>query len=143
MDSLAIAIGTSHGAFKFKGEPTLKFDILKEVNKLLPELPIVLHGASNVPQQYIDIINKYGGDIQGSKGVTEELISKASKLAVCKVNNDTDLRMCFTASMREFLATHPEEFTPRKYLQYAKDNVRELVEYKVKKVFHSANKLVQ
>lgn len=140
VDSLAIAIGTSHGAFKFKGEPTLRFDILEKVHNLLPEIPIVLHGASNVPQEYVETINKFGGDIQGSKGVSEELISKASSLAVCKVNNDTDLRMCFTAAMREFLWNNPAEFTPRKYLQYAKDNVRELVEYKVKNVFHSAGK---
>lgn len=140
VDSLAIAIGTSHGAFKFKGEPTLKFNILKEVNKLMPNMPIVLHGASNVPQEYIETINKFGGNIQGAKGVSENLIKKASKMAVCKVNNDTDLRVCFTAAIREYLILHPEEFTPRKYLQYAKDKVKELVEYKVTKVFGSAGK---
>lgn len=143
IDSLAIAIGTSHGAFKFKDEPTLRFDILEEVSRLMPNLPIVLHGASNVPQQFIETINKYGGKIEGSKGVPEELISKASSLAVCKVNNDTDLRVCFTAAMREFFANNPQEFTPRKYLQYAKDKVRELVEYKVKNVFHSSNRLIK
>ena len=140
VDSLAIAIGTSHGAFKFKGEPTLKFDILKNVHKLMPQMPIVLHGASNVPQEYIKTINKFGGKIEGAKGVSEELIKKACKMAVCKVNNDTDLRVCFTAAIREFLTEHPEEFTPRKYLQYAKDKVSELVEYKLKKVFGSYKK---
>lgn len=140
VDSLAIAIGTSHGAFKFKGEPTLKFDILKKVSTLMPNLPIVLHGASNVPQEYIEIINKNGGKIKGAKGVSENLIKKASKMAVCKVNNDTDLRVCFTAAIREYLKLHPEEFTPRKYLQYAKDKVKELILFKIKKVFGSANK---
>jgi len=141
VDSLAIAIGTSHGAFKFKGTPELRFDILKQVSKLMPDLPIVLHGASNVPQQYIETINKYGGNIQTAQGVPEEFISKASKMAVCKVNNDTDLRVCFTSAIREYLANNPSDFTPRNYLQYAKDEVRELIEYKVKKVFHSANKM--
>ncbi len=141
VDSLAVAIGTSHGAFKFKGEPTLRFDILKNISKLIPDIPIVLHGASNVPQQYIDIINKYGGNIQSAKGVPEELIKKACKMSVCKVNNDTDLRVCFTSAIREFLANNPQEFTPRKYLQYAKDRVRELIEYKVSKIFRSANKM--
>ncbi len=140
VDSLAIAIGTSHGAFKFKGEPTLRFDILKNVSALMPEMPIVLHGASNVPQEYIETINKFGGKIKGAKGVSEELIKKACKMAVCKVNNDTDLRVCFTAAIRQFLKENPQEFTPRKYLQFAKDQVRQLVEYKVKKVFGSAKK---
>lgn len=141
VDSLAIAIGTSHGAFKFKGEPNLRFDILEEVNHLIPDFPIVLHGASNVPKEYIDTINKYGGDLQETQGVPEELIKKACEKSVCKVNNDTDLRICFTAAMREFLAKNPSEFSPRRYLQYAKDKVRELVEYKVEKVFNSVNRL--
>jgi len=141
VDSLAIAIGTSHGAFKFKGEPELRFDILKQVSKLMPDMPIVLHGASNVPQKYIEKINQYGGNIQTAQGVPEKLISKACKLAVCKVNNDTDLRVCFTAAIREYLAKNPSDFTPRNYLQYAKNAVRELVEYKVKSVFFSANKM--
>lgn len=138
VDSLAIAIGTSHGAFKFTGKPTLKFDILAEVRSLMPDLPIVLHGASNVPQKFIKIINKYGGDIQKSKGVSESLVEKACSLGVCKVNNDTDLRVCYTASIREYLAKNPKCFTPREYLQYAKDQVKALIMDKNTNLFHSA-----
>lgn len=140
VDSLAIAIGTSHGAFKFSGTPTLKFEVLAEVRKLIPDLPVVLHGASNVPQKYIEIINKYGGDIQKSKGVSEELIEKACSLGICKVNNDTDLRVCYTAAIREYLAKNPQCFTPREYLQYAKDEVRKLIIDKNINLFHSAGK---
>ena len=139
VDSLAIAIGTSHGAFKFSVTPTLKFDILSEIRSLMPDLPIVLHGASNVPKKYIKIINKYGGDIQKSKGVSESLIEKACSLGVCKVNNDTDIRVCYTASIREYLFKNPNCFTPREYLQYAKDQVKELIKDKNTNLFHCSN----
>lgn len=138
VDSLAIAIGTSHGAYKFKGEAKLRFDILNQVSSLMPDLPIVLHGASSVPQKYIDKINKYGGDIQKAKGVPEKMLVEAGKLAVCKINCDTDIRMCYTASMREFLANNPSDFTPRNYLQYCKDEVTKMIEERNRNVMCSA-----
>ena len=140
VDSLAIAIGTSHGAFKFKHEPRLRFDILDEITKLIPGLPIVLHGASSVPQYVIDKINQFGGTVEGAKGVPDDMIKRAIKTSVCKLNSDTDLRMCYTAAMREFLVKNPGEFTPRKYLQYAKDAVREMLEDRMKNLYNSAGK---
>lgn len=139
VDSLAIAIGTRHGAFKFKGEPTLRFDILKETVKLLPQTPIVLHGASRVPQEFVEIINRYGGDVQNAQGLPDELLKKACRAGVCKVNCDTDLRLCYTAALREAFASNPSEFNPRKYLEYAKRKVAEFVAAKTK-VLGSAGK---
>ena len=115
-DSLAIAIGTSHGAFKFKGEPKLRFDILEEVAKRLPGFPIVLHGASSVVPEYVEMINKFGGSMPGAQGVPESMLRKAASLAVCKINIDSDLRLAFTAEVRRHFAEHPDHFDPRQYL---------------------------
>ena len=131
VDSLAIAIGTSHGAFKFTGEPKLRFDILEEVQKRLPGFPIVLHGASSVIPEYVEKINNYGGSMSGAKGVPESMLRKAAALAVCKINIDSDLRLAMTASIREYLAQHPAEFDPRKYLGPARDTIKQLVKHKL------------
>ena len=130
-DSLAIAIGTSHGAFKFKGEPKLRFDILEEVSKRLPGFPIVLHGASSVIPSYVDMINKYGGNMPGAQGVPEEMLRKAASMAVCKINIDSDLRLAFTGEIRKHLAEHPDHFDPRQYLTDARDGIRQMVRHKI------------
>ena len=140
VDSLAIAIGTSHGAYKFEGEPKLRIDILQEINKLLPETPLVLHGASSVPQKYVEIINNFGGDVKGARGVPENLIAEACANGISKVNCDTDLRLVFTATVRKFLAENPTVFDPRKYLQASKDNMRDFVIDKITNVLKSNNK---
>lgn len=131
VDSLAIAIGTSHGAFKFKGEPILRFDILEEVQKRLPGFPIVLHGASSVIPEYVDMINKYGGNMPGARGVPEEMLRQAAKMSVCKINIDSDLRLAMTASIREHFATSPGDFDPRQYLKPARENIKILVKNKL------------
>lgn len=131
-DSLAIAIGTSHGAYKFKGEPKLAFDRLKEIEDLLPNFPLVLHGASSVPQDLTDICNKYGGAIPGSRGVPEEMIAQAAKTGVCKINVDTDLRIALTGQIRKAFFENPAEFDPRKYLGPARDAIREVVKRKMR-----------
>lgn len=131
VDSLAIAIGTSHGAFKFKGEPRLRFDILEEVQKRLPGFPIVLHGASSVMPEYVDIINKYGGNMPGAKGVPEDMLRKAAKMAVCKINIDSDLRLALTASIRKYMAENPSHFDPRQYLSPARAAIKEVVKHKL------------
>jgi len=111
VDSLAIAIGTSHGAYKFKGEAKLRFDILEEIEKRLPGFPIVLHGASSVIPEYVDMINKYGGDMPGAKGVPEDMLRKAASMAVCKINIDSDLRLAMTATIRKYFAENPSHLT--------------------------------
>ena len=131
VDSLAIAIGTSHGAFKFKGQPKLRFDILEEVGRRLPGFPIVLHGASSVPQEYVKIINQYGGNMPGAQGVPEEMLRKAAGMAVCKINIDSDLRLAVTATIREHFALNPSHFDPRQYLGPARDAVRKVVRHKI------------
>ena len=131
VDSLAIAIGTSHGAFKFKGQPRLRFDILEEVGKRLPGFPIVLHGASSVPQEYVKLINQYGGNMPGAQGVPEEMLRKAATMAVCKINIDSDLRLAVTATIREHFALNPSHFDPRQYLGPARDAVRKVVRHKI------------
>jgi fructose-bisphosphate aldolase class II len=131
-DSLAVAIGTSHGAYKFKGEPKLDFDRLVEIQGKLPGFPLVLHGASSVLQELVDICNKYGGKILGSRGVPEEMISRAAKMNVCKVNIDTDIRLAVTGAIRKSLAENPGNFDPRKYLGPARDSIREVVKRKIK-----------
>ncbi|MDI6739636.1 MAG: class II fructose-1,6-bisphosphate aldolase [Candidatus Edwardsbacteria bacterium] len=131
-DSLAISIGTSHGAYKFKGEPTLDFPRLERIQKLLPNYPIVLHGASSVPPALVGICNQYGGKLPGTRGVPEEFLAKASKMAVCKINVDTDLRIAMTGAIRKAFAENPSEFDPRKYLGPARDAVRNVVKGKVK-----------
>jgi len=134
VDSLAIAIGTSHGAFKFKGEAKLRFDILEEVGKRLPGFPIVLHGASSVIPEYVQIINEHGGEIAGAKGVPEAMLRKAATMAVCKINIDSDLRLAMTAKIREALEKDPKNFDPRKYLSPARDAIRDIVEHKIVEV---------
>jgi len=118
-DSLAVACGTSHGAYKFKGEPKLAFDVIEKISKKLPGFPLVMHGSSSVLKEFKDLINKYGGNMPDARGVPEEAISKAAKMAVCKVNIDTDLRMALTAKIRQVFAENPKEFDPRKYLEEA------------------------
>ena len=146
VDSLAISIGTSHGAFKFKvkpGEsiPPLRFDILEEVEKRIPGFPIVLHGASSVPQDIVAEINKYGGDIQNSAGVPEEQLRRAASSAVCKINIDSDGRLAMTAAIRKVLTEKPGEFDPRKYLGPAREKLKELYIHKINNVLGSANRV--
>lgn len=131
VDSLAIAIGTSHGAYKFKGEAKLRFDILEEVEKRLPNFPIVLHGASSVLPEYVDIINKFGGKMPGAKGVPEEMLRKAASMAVCKINIDSDLRLAMTAMIRKSMAEDPANFDPRKYLTPARSAIKDVVKHKL------------
>ena len=145
VDSLAISIGTSHGAYKFKlkpgqSVPPLRFDILKEVEKRLPGFPIVLHGASSVLQKYVAMINQYGGKLEGAAGVPEEQLREAAKSAVCKINIDTDGRMVVTAVIRKVFAENPKEFDPRKYLGPARKELIELIEHKNANVLGSANR---
>jgi fructose-bisphosphate aldolase class II len=145
VDSLAISIGTSHGAYKFKvkpGEsvPPLRFDILEEVEKRLPGFPIVLHGASSVLTEYVDIINKYGGNLENAVGVPEEQLRRAAKSAVCKINVDSDGRLVFTAKVREVFANSPKEFDPRKYLGPARAELLKMYKAKNETVMGSAGK---
>ena len=132
-DSLAIAIGTSHGAFKFKPgtKPQLRFDILEEVSRRLPGFPIVLHGSSSVPQEYVKMINENGGNMPGAIGVPEDQLRHAASLSVCKINIDSDLRLAMTATTRKFLHDHPDKFDPREYLKPARANIKELVKHKL------------
>lgn len=131
-DSLAIAIGTSHGAYKFKGEAKLDFERLAEIQERVPGFPLVLHGASSVPQDLVAFCNEYGGKIMGSRGVPEEMIGRAAKMNVCKVNIDTDIRLAITGTIRKCLAENPENFDPRKYLGPARDAIREVVQRKIR-----------
>ncbi len=132
-DSLAIAIGTSHGAYKFKPgtKPQLRFDVLEEVTKRLPGFPIVLHGSSSVPQEFVDMINKYGGAMPNAIGIPEEMLREAAKSAVCKINIDSDIRLAITASIRKHLAEHPADFDPRQYLKPARAAVKNMVAHKI------------
>ncbi|MBQ3123443.1 MAG: class II fructose-1,6-bisphosphate aldolase [Firmicutes bacterium] len=139
VDSLAIAIGTSHGAYKFKGEPYLDYERLKEIHKLIPDTPLVLHGASSVLTEFVDKCNAYGGDIPGAQGVPEEMIREATKYGICKVNIDTDLRLAMTAEVRKFIAENPKEFDPRKYLAPGRDAIQAMVAHKIRNVLNSSN----
>lgn len=139
-DSLAIAIGTSHGIYKFKGEAKLRIDILEELSKMLPNYPFVLHGASSIPKKYVDLANKYGASIQNAKGVPEEMLKIACKKNVCKVNVDSDLRIGFTAGIREYLSNNLSDVDMRNYLNNGKKYVKELVKFKIENVFNSKNK---
>ncbi|HZK37936.1 MAG TPA: class II fructose-1,6-bisphosphate aldolase [Clostridia bacterium] len=141
VDSLAIAIGTSHGAFKFKGKPELDFKRLEQIQKLLPEFPLVLHGASTVLPEFVDLCNQYGGKIAGAQGVPEEMIHKATQLGVCKVNIDTDLRLAMTAAIRKHLFENPDNFDPRKYLGPGRTAIKEMVRHKIKNVLGCSNRL--
>jgi len=145
VDSLAISIGTSHGAYKFKvkpGEtpPPLRFDILEEIEKRIPGFPIVLHGASSVPQEFVELCNKYGGKLEGAVGVPEDQLRRAAKSAVCKINIDTDGRLVVTAKIRQVLYEQPEVFDPRKYLGPAREALKNLIIHKNKNVLGSAGK---
>ena len=156
VDSLAISIGTSHGAYKFKPEqctrdpktgrlvpPPLAFDVLDEIMQKLPGFPIVLHGSSSVPQEYVDMINQYGGKLPDAVGIPEEQLRKAAKSAVCKINIDSDSRLAFTAAVRKTLAEKPAEFDPRKYCGPARDLMEEMYKHKIVDVLGSDNKLAQ
>ena len=139
-DSLAVAIGTSHGAYKFKGDAKLDFDRLEAIGKLLPDYPLVLHGASSVPQEFVALCNKYGGNVAGAKGVPEEMLRKAAGMSVCKINVDTDIRLAVTASIRQHMAEHPEDFDPRAYLKPARAAVKAMVAHKIRNVMGSSGK---
>lgn len=146
VDSLAIAIGTSHGAYKFKGEPKLDFERLEKITEKLEaegihQFPIVLHGASSVDERCVEMCNTYGGDIAGAKGIPAEMLRKASSMAVCKINMDTDLRLAMTAAIRKSFAEKPAEFDPRGYCGAARDLIQELVEEKIKNVIGSTNSM--
>ncbi len=142
VDSLAIAIGTSHGAFKFKPgtKPQLRFDILEEVSRRLPEFPIVLHGASSVPQEFVKIVNENGGKLNDAIGVPEEMLRQAASMAVCKINIDSDLRMACTAGIRKHFNEHPDHFDPRQYLGDARANIKYIVKHKLVNVLGCAGK---
>ena len=155
-DSLAISIGTSHGAYKFKPEqctrdpktgrlipPPLAFNVLEEIEKKLPGFPIVLHGSSSVPQKYVDIINKYGGKLHDAVGIPEDQLRKASKSAVCKINIDSDSRLAMTAAIRKYLAEHPDHFDPRQYLKPARENMKKMYIHKIVDVLGSDGKLAE
>ncbi len=141
-DSLAIAIGTSHGAYKFKPgtKPQLRFDILEEVEKRLPGFPIVLHGSSSVPQDFVQKINAHGGKMPDAIGIPEEMLREAAKMAVCKINIDSDIRLAITASIREYFDAHPDHFDPRQYLKPARQAVKDMVAHKIKNVLGSDGK---
>ncbi len=141
-DSLAIAIGTSHGAYKFKPgtKPQLRFDVLEEVSKRLPGFPIVLHGSSSVPQEYVKMINEHGGKMPDAIGIPEEQLRHAAELSVCKINIDSDLRLTMTGTIRQFFEEHPDKFDPREYLKPARANIKELVRHKLIHVLGCAGK---
>ena len=139
-DSLAVAIGTSHGAYKFKGEAKLDFERLEEIGKRLPDYPLVLHGASSVPQEFVEACNKFGGQVGGARGVPEDMLRKAAGMGVCKINVDTDIRLAVTASIRQYLVEHPEAFDPRAYLKPARQAVKDMVAHKIRNVMGSSGK---
>ena len=138
-DSLAIAIGTSHGAYKYKGDPYLDYERLEKVGKLLPGYPIVLHGASTVIPEFVEKCNQYGGKVLGAKGVPEDMLRKAATMAVCKINIDTDIRLAMTSAIREALYKDPSNFDPRNYLKPARNAVKEMVKHKIEAVLGSAH----
>ena len=139
-DSLAVAIGTSHGAYKFKGEAKLDFPRLETICKKLPNYPLVLHGASSVPHEFVEECNKYGGNVGDARGVPEDMLRRAATMGVCKINVDTDIRLALTASIRKYMVEHPEAFDPRKYLGPARDAVRNMVAHKIHDVMGSSGK---
>lgn len=139
-DSLAVAIGTSHGAYKFKGDAKLDFPRLEEITKKLPDFPLVLHGSSSVPQEFVEMCNKYGGNVGGARGVPEDLLRKAATYGVCKINIDTDIRLAMTAVIRKHFAEKPEDFDPRAYLKPAREAVKNMVQHKIKNVLGCSGK---
>ena len=141
VDSLAIAIGTSHGAYKFKGKPELDFARLEKITNMLPGFPLVLHGASTVIPQFVEECNKYGGKLDGAQGVPEDMLLKAGKFGVCKINIDTDLRLAMTASIRKYMHEHPADFDPRQYLKPAREAIKQMVVHKMRDVLNSSGRL--
>jgi len=141
VDSLAIAIGTSHGAYKFKGEPKLDFERLEKITRLLPDFPLVLHGASTVLPEFVELCNKYGGSVAGAQGVPEDMLLRAGKLGVCKINIDTDLRLAMTASIRKHFAENPGDFDPRQYLKPAREAIKNMVKHKMKNVLNCSGRM--
>lgn len=139
-DSLAIAIGTSHGAYKFKGDAKLDFARLEKISAMMPGYPLVLHGASSVPQEFVELCNKYGGKVGGARGVPEDMLRKAATMGVCKINVDTDIRLALTATVRQFFAEHPEQFDPRSYLGAGREAVKNMVARKIRDVMGSSGK---
>ena len=141
VDSLAIAIGTSHGAYKFKPgqKPQLRFDILEAIQRRIEGFPIVLHGSSSVPQEYVQMVNQYGGKMPDAIGIPEEMLRQAAKMAVCKINIDSDLRLCMTAAIRKHLVEHPDHFDPRQYLTDGRNAIRDIVQHKIRDVLGSSN----
>ena len=140
-DSLAIAIGTSHGAYKFKGEAKLDFERLDKISNMMPGYPLVLHGASSVPQEFVEMANTYGAKLGDAKGVTEDLLRQAAKSGVCKINIDSDIRLAMTANIRKYMAENPEAFDPRSYLKPARQAVKDMVQRKIRNVLGSSNKI--
>ncbi|MBO5245403.1 MAG: class II fructose-1,6-bisphosphate aldolase [Selenomonadales bacterium] len=140
VDSLAIAIGTSHGAYKFAGEPSLDFARLEKISNMLPGFPLVLHGASTVLPEFVAKCNEFGGQLKGAQGVPEDMLLQAGKLGVCKINIDTDLRLAMTASIREHFATHPDHFDPRQYLKPAREAIQAMVQHKIKNVLNCSGR---
>ena len=140
-DSLAIAIGTSHGAYKFTGDAKLDFPRLEKISKMMPGYPLVLHGSSSVPQEFVDMANKYGGKIGGARGVPEDLLRKAATMGICKINIDTDIRLAMTANIRKVFAEQPEIFDPRGYLTPARQAVKDMVQHKIRNVLGCSNKI--
>ena len=141
VDSLAVAIGTSHGAYKFKGTPYLDFERLKQIHDLIPNTPLVLHGASSVLTEFVNRCNEYGAKIPGAQGVPEEMILEAVKHGVCKVNIDTDLRLAMTAEVRRYIVEHPEDFDPRKYLGAGREAIKNMVAHKIKNVLNASGRM--
>ncbi len=141
VDSLAISIGTSHGAFKFTGTPELRFDILQEISEKLPGFPIVLHGASSVPQEFVAEINQFGGKMAGAQGVPEDLLRQSATMAVCKINIDSDIRLACTAAIRKHFAEHPDHFDPRQFLTPARTAIKDMVKHKIVNVLGSNDSL--
>lgn len=139
-DSLAVAIGTSHGAYKFTGEAQLDFPRLEKIAQLLPEVPLVLHGASSVPTEFVEMCNAYGGNVGGARGVPEDMLRQAAAGAVCKINVDTDIRLAMTASIRKCMAEQPEQFDPRGYLKPARTAVKDMVAHKIRNVMGASGK---
>ena len=140
-DSLAIAIGTSHGAYKFKGEAQLDFERLDKISSMMPGYPLVLHGASSVPQEFVAMANEFGGTLGDAKGVPEDMLRKAAKSGVCKINIDSDIRLAMTANIRKYMAEHPDAFDPRSYLKPAREAVKNMVQRKIRNVLGSSNKI--
>lgn len=141
VDSLAIAIGTSHGAYKFKGKPELDFPRLEKITNMLPGFPLVLHGASTVIPEFVEECNKYGGKLAGAQGCPEDMLKKAGTFGVCKINIDTDLRLAMTASIRKYLYEHPEDFDPRSYLGKGREAIKQMVAHKMRDVLNSSHRL--